>query len=99
MDLCLIKLSLEDKEFSKLFSKIIDAYPYRSFDISIKEQMRYRMYICNQCYVNDKCEKCGCNPEDTFVELSSCNKGMYFPNFMNKWKWEDFKKKNKITFI
>lgn len=93
-----IKLSLSDIDFVDFLKKTERDFPSRLFDFSLKEQLRYRFYICNQCYKDRKCEVCKCSPYDTFVDLPSCNKGKRFPNLMNKFKWEVFKKDNNLIF-
>lgn len=95
----MINLSMSDNDFLEFLKKTERDFPSRLFDFSVKEQLRYRFYICNQCYKELKCEGCGCNPYDTFVDLTSCNNGQKFPNLMNRFKWEDFKKKNNLTFV
>jgi len=94
-----LKLSLTDEKSVKLLSKIQKDLPTRIWDNSTKEQIVFRLYICRDCYEDNKCKSCGCNPLDTFSELISCNNGKRFPNLMNKWKWEEYKKINKIIFI
>ena len=95
---CSIKLAMNDAHFLDFLKKSERDFPSRLFDLSLKEQLRYRMYICNECYTDNKCERCGCNTNDTFVDLISCNKGDKFPNLMNKFKWEHFKKTNNLIF-
>lgn len=100
MDLCSnLKLSLADDKFVKLLNQIEKDNPYKVLDIPTKEQICFRMYICKGCYENMRCKECGCNPTDTFIEKYSCNDGKDFPNLMNKWKWEDYKRINNIEFI
>ncbi len=95
---CSIKLSMKDEQFIRFIEKSEVDFPSRIFDLSLKEQFRYRLYICKRCYEDGSCKVCGCNPDDTFVEIHSCNKGESFPNLMNKFKWENFKKEMNLIF-
>lgn len=95
----MVELNMNDQNFIEFLKKTERDFPSRLFDFSVKEQMRYRFYICTQCFQDKKCIKCSCNPSDTLIDIISCNNGEFFPNLMNRWKWENFKKENNLTFV
>ena len=65
---------------------------YKDFEI---EQIGYRMYLCNSCIENSKCEKCGCLPFDVLGDKYSCNPKK-FSDFLSENEWNEFKIKNNI---
>jgi hypothetical protein len=91
-------LKMTDDDFLNFISKTERDYPSLVLDICTKEQIRFRMYICQECFKNNKCKVCSCSPYDTFIEKFSCNNEEFFPNRMNKWKWEEFKQNHNLMF-
>ena len=74
-------------------------------DITVKNVLAFiegnsKMWYCIKIGHKNKgpgtCRECGCSiPGKWFVE-KSCNNGKRFPDLMDKFKWDEFKKKNNI---
>lgn len=62
----------------------------------IQEQIAYRRLLCNNdCAVQNKCIKCGCDFKGITSVQQSCNPER-FPDLMSKNDWIKFKKDNNI---
>ena len=62
-----------------------------------KEQIAYRLDKCkSDCIPNRKCIYCGCPPHKKAFVKKSCNNGERFPDIMDEYEWEEFKRKNEI---
>lgn len=62
----------------------------------IQEQIAYRRLLCkNDCAVQNKCIKCGCDFKGKTSVQQSCNPDR-FPDLMSKNDWNKFKKDNNI---
>lgn len=62
----------------------------------IQEQIAYRRLLCkNDCAVQNKCIKCGCDFKGKTSVQQSCNPDR-FPDLMSKNDWTKFKKDNNI---
>lgn len=62
----------------------------------IQEQIAYRRLLCNNdCAVQNKCIKCGCDFKGKTSVQQSCNPER-FPDLMSKNDWIKFKKDNNI---
>lgn len=62
----------------------------------IQEQIAYRRLLCkNDCAVQNKCIKCGCDFKGKTSVQQSCNPNR-FPDLMSKNDWTKFKKDNNI---
>lgn len=86
----------QDEKIKNYVGLIINESPRKSFSDNQIEQIVFRVYLCNKCLVNKKCNTCKCNPLDVLSEPYSCNHEKVFPHFMSKEKWDIFKKENKI---
>ena len=62
------------------------------------EQIIFRIFVCQNCFKNLKCNNCKCSPYDKVLEPISCNKKS-FPNILNKEKWELFKNEHNISIL
>jgi hypothetical protein len=62
----------------------------------LKEQVAYRMLICQSCMEVGKCEVCNCSVPGKLYVKESCNKGERFPDLMGKTEWEKYKIDNDI---
>lgn len=69
----------------------------------LQEQITYRASKCQDCITvghKDKgpgtCKECGCSVPGKWFVNKSCNNGKRFPDLMDKYKWDEFKKKNNI---
>lgn len=65
----------------------------------IKEQVAYRIMMCESCMLNGKCEVCGCDVPGKLYVKESCNKGVKFPDLMSRQEWDVFKKENGIDGV
>lgn len=81
-----------------IFDRILDLNKFRNYQNFEIEQIAYRMYLCNSCIENKKCEKCGCQPLDTLGDRYSCNENK-FPNILSEENWNEYKIKNNINNI
>ena len=63
----------------------------------LKEQVAYRMLICQPCMETGQCEVCGCSVPGKLYVKKSCNKGKRFPDMMDAEDWNQFKSDNNIT--
>ena len=62
----------------------------------IQQQIAYRRLLCNNdCAVQNKCIKCGCDFKGKTSVQQSCNPER-FPDLMSKNDWNKFKKDNNI---
>lgn len=62
----------------------------------LKEQIAYRRLICkNDCAVEGKCIKCGCEFLGKTSVKQSCNPDR-FPDLMDKENWDKYKIENNI---
>lgn len=62
-----------------------------------REQILYRADLCSKCLEARECKKCFCSlPERFFVDKPQEKRECYFPDFMNKEEWEEYKKKFNI---
>ena len=62
----------------------------------IKEQITYRRLLCkDDCAVDNKCIKCGCDFKGKSSVSISCNPDR-FPDLMSKKEWEEFKIEKEI---
>lgn len=57
----------------------------------LKEQVAYRMLICQPCMETGQCEVCGCSVPGKLYVKESCNKGEKFPDLMGKVDWDKYK--------
>ncbi len=65
--------------------------------IEQQEQIYYRMRICRQCLEEKECKQCFCElPERFFVDKPEEPRRCDFPDFMDKDKWEEYKKVNNL---
>jgi len=62
----------------------------------LKEQVAYRMLICQSCMEAGKCEVCTCSVPGKLYVKKSCNDGERFPDLMGKTEWEKYKIDNDI---
>lgn len=63
----------------------------------IQEQIAYRRLICkDDCAIQNKCIKCGCDFKGKTSVFESCNNGERFPNLMSKIEWEKYQIENEI---
>lgn len=63
----------------------------------IEEQISYRRLICaNDCMIQRKCIKCGCEFYGKTAVTKSCNPDR-FPDLMEEQDWIKFKEQNGIT--
>jgi len=63
----------------------------------IQEQIAYRRLLCkDDCAVQNKCIKCGCDFKGKTSVQESCNKGERFPDLMSKLEWDKYKETNDI---
>lgn len=63
----------------------------------IQEQVAYRRLLCkDDCAIQGKCIKCGCDFKGKTSVIQSCNPER-FPNLMSKQEWEQFKIDNNIN--
>jgi len=77
-----------------MFLNIFDLYPEHK-----KEQVAYRLSLCDDCIKEGECPYCGCPPEKKAFADKSCNKGDRFPDMLNKTEWEEFKKENNVQTL
>lgn len=63
----------------------------------IREQIAYRRLLCkDDCAIQGRCIKCGCDFEGKTSVIKSCNPER-FPDLMSKQEWEQFKIDNNIN--
>jgi hypothetical protein len=62
-----------------------------------KEQVLWRLELCkNDCVVEGKCKYCGCSVPGKLYVKKSCNEGIIFPDIMDDWEWQEWKRINNI---
>jgi hypothetical protein len=62
-----------------------------------KEQVLWRLELCkNDCVLEGKCKWCGCSVPGKLYVKKSCNEGVRFPDIMDEWEWQEWKKINNI---
>jgi hypothetical protein len=62
-----------------------------------KEQVLWRLELCkNDCVVEGKCKYCGCSVPGKLYVKKSCNEGIIFPDMMDEWEWQEWKRINNI---
>ena len=89
-------INRSDENISKYLQLILNENQNRVFSENQIEQIIFRVYLCNKCLVNKKCNFCKCNPLDVLPEPYSCNQKKVFPDLMSKENWINFKNENKI---
>jgi len=62
-----------------------------------KEQVLWRLELCkNDCVLEGKCKYCGCSVPGKLYVKKSCNEGVRFPDMMDEWEWQEWKRINNI---
>ncbi len=61
-----------------------------------KEQIAYRSLKCPDCIEEGACKCCGCDLPGKHYVKRSCNRGVRFPDLMDKEEWKQYKKENNI---
>ena len=61
-----------------------------------KEQVIYRMQVCDDCLKVMSCQYCGCSLPGKFYTDESCNEGKRFPDLMEMEDWIKYKEDNNI---
>jgi len=65
--------------------------------LHVQEQIAYRRLLCkDDCAVQNKCIKCGCDFKGKTSVQQSCNPER-FPDLMSKIEWDKYKNANGIS--
>lgn len=79
-------------------NKFLDNTEYMSLELHIKEQVVYRASLCQDCYINGSCVKCGCKTPDMFYSPNKVDSlGKWNEMIEDKNQWEAFKVENNIN--
>jgi hypothetical protein len=77
-------------------NKFLDNTEYMSLELHIKEQVIYRASLCQDCYYNGSCLKCGCKTPDMFYSTNKVDSLGKWKEMLDKEQWNIFKVDNKI---